>query len=56
MMNLTLIKIKKIGNKFYGTFRSNDWDTGRFVFSTYQLTYMEEVIWKEMEMKKKLSR
>ncbi len=31
-MNLDLIKIKKIGNEFYGTFRWNDFDTGRFSY------------------------
>ena len=40
-MNLELIKIKRIGNNFYGTFRSNDWDTGRFSYSIQRLTWSD---------------
>ena len=37
-MNLELIKIKRIGNNFYGPCRANDWDTGRFSYSIQRLT------------------
>jgi hypothetical protein len=40
-MNLDLIKIKKIGNEFYGTFRWNDFDTGRFCYDTQRLTWSD---------------
>ena len=40
-MNLDLIKIKKIGNEFYGTFRWNDFDTGRFSYCVRRLTWSD---------------